>query len=85
MDDTDFDHKAREIQREYLDFLDDEVNIRFVKLVILFHYFSIMSGVFQEGEDLYHSKVKSMIDDKRIRITVNVNDLRSKNPKRTIE
>ncbi|XP_065201750.1 DNA replication licensing factor Mcm3 [Planococcus citri] len=62
MDDTDFDHKAREIQREYLEFLDDE-----------------------EGEDLYHGKVKSMIDDGRIRITVNVNDLRAKNPKRTIE
>lgn len=39
----------------------------------------------QEDQDFYHSKVKTMIDDKMARLVVNLNDLRSKNPKRAIE
>lgn len=62
MGEIDIDHKLREIQREYLEFLDDE-----------------------EDKGIYYQKVKNMIEDKRTRITVNVNDLRAKNPKRTAE
>lgn len=36
----------------------------------------------QEDKGIYNAKVKTMIEDKKIRITVNVNDLRAKNPKR---
>ncbi|XKL67199.1 hypothetical protein PGB90_010619 [Kerria lacca] len=62
MGEIDVDHKLREIQREYLEFLDDE-----------------------EDKGIYHAKVKTMIEDQKIRIVVNVNDLRAKNPTRATE
>ncbi|XP_039290913.1 zygotic DNA replication licensing factor mcm3 [Nilaparvata lugens] len=36
----------------------------------------------EEDQGIYHKKVKQMIENNRIRLTVNVNDLRKKNPQR---
>lgn len=36
----------------------------------------------EEDQGIYHKKVKQMIENNRIRLTVNVNDLRRKNPQR---
>ncbi|XP_075221600.1 minichromosome maintenance 3 [Lycorma delicatula] len=57
--DEDLDQRLREIQSEYLNFLDDE-----------------------EDQGVYQKRVKNMIEDKRIRLMVNVNELRRKNQKR---
>ncbi|KOB66964.1 Minichromosome maintenance 3 [Operophtera brumata] len=59
MEDGDFDQRLRDLQREYLEFLDDE-----------------------EDQGIYMERVKQMISDKSQRLTVNVNDLRRKNPGR---
>ncbi|PVD32239.1 hypothetical protein C0Q70_07672 [Pomacea canaliculata] len=56
---VEIDQRLRDIQREYLDFLDDE-----------------------EDQGIYQQKVRDMITNNEIRLTVNVNDLRRKNPKR---
>lgn len=40
------------------------------------------SFIFQEDKGIYNSKVKAMIEDGKVRIVVNVNDLRAKNPVR---
>ncbi|KAL5015401.1 hypothetical protein ScPMuIL_009671 [Solemya velum] len=58
---TDIDQRLREIQREYLDFLDDG-----------------------EDQGIYQQKVRDMITNNDIRLVVNINDLRKKNPKRTL-
>lgn len=54
------EQKLRDIQKEYLSFLDDE-----------------------EDQNVYHKKVKSMIDDDRQRLLIDINDLRKKFPNRT--
>ncbi|XP_063220914.1 DNA replication licensing factor Mcm3 [Bacillus rossius redtenbacheri] len=59
MAEVDVDQRIRDIQREYLDFLDDE-----------------------EDQDLYSQLVRAMAADKKRRLTVNINDLRRKNPRR---
>lgn len=51
----------RDLQREYLDFLDDE-----------------------EDQGIYAEQVKKMINEKSHRLLVNINDLRRKNPARTL-
>ncbi|KAJ8321799.1 hypothetical protein KUTeg_000270 [Tegillarca granosa] len=56
---TEIDQRLIEIQREYLDFLDDG-----------------------EDQGIYQQKVKDMITNNEIRLAVNINDLRRKNPKR---
>ncbi|KAH9494473.1 Zygotic DNA replication licensing factor mcm3 [Bulinus truncatus] len=56
---TEVDQRLREIQREYLDFLDDD-----------------------NDQGIYLQKVRDMVANNEIRIKVNVNDLRRKNPKR---
>jgi DNA replication licensing factor MCM3 len=56
------DHRLREIQREYLDFLDDD-----------------------QDQGIYQQKVADMIADNEVRLIVNINDLRKKNPKRAAE
>lgn len=56
---TEVDQRLREIQREYLDFLDDD-----------------------NDQGIYHQKVRDMVANSDIRIKVNINDLRRKNPKR---
>ncbi|XP_050404275.1 zygotic DNA replication licensing factor mcm3 [Patella vulgata] len=56
---NDVDQRLKEIQREYLDFLDDD-----------------------EDQGVYQQKVRDMISENQIRLTVNINDLRKKNPKR---
>jgi len=37
----------------------------------------------EEDQNLYHKKVKTMIDEKGQRLLIDINDLRKKNPKRT--
>jgi len=54
------EQKLRDIQKQYLSFLDDE-----------------------EDQNVYHKKVKCMIDDNIQRLLIDINDLRKKNPKRT--
>lgn len=56
---VEIDQRLREIQREYLDFLDDE-----------------------EDQGIYQQKVRDMITEAQVRLIVNINDLRKKNPKR---
>jgi len=41
--------------------------------------------VFQQDQSVYQQKVKDMIADGEIRLIVNINDLRKKNPKRATE
>ncbi|XP_076046418.1 zygotic DNA replication licensing factor mcm3-like isoform X2 [Oratosquilla oratoria] len=53
------DQRLRDIQREYLEFLDDE-----------------------EDAGAYTQLVRDMVANNECRITVNINDLRKKNPKR---
>lgn len=60
MMEEDIEQRLREIQKEYLNFLDDE-----------------------ENQNVYHKKVKAMIDDKGQRLLIDINDLRKKNPIRT--
>ncbi|XP_013393100.1 zygotic DNA replication licensing factor mcm3-like [Lingula anatina] len=60
MDTTEIDQRLREIQREYLDFLDDDVD-----------------------QGIYTAKVKDMISNNNVRLTVNINDLRRKMPARS--
>ncbi|XP_066603024.1 DNA replication licensing factor Mcm3 [Prorops nasuta] len=59
MDRIDTDHALEEIEREYVDFLDDA-----------------------EDKGIYAGLVKDMVEDKKYRLYVNINDLRKKNPKR---
>lgn len=60
MMEDEIEQRLRDIQKEYLSFLDDE-----------------------EDQNVYHKKVKSMIDDKSQRLLIDINDLRKKNPNRT--
>lgn len=59
MIDGDISQHLQELQREYLDFLDDD-----------------------EDLGVYHRRVKEMVESKRLRILVNLNDLRKKKPDR---
>ncbi|XP_059158945.1 zygotic DNA replication licensing factor mcm3-like [Physella acuta] len=56
---TEVDQHLRQIQSEYLDFLDD-----------------------QDDQGIYHQKVRDMVANNDVRIKININDLRRKNPKR---
>lgn len=58
---TEIDQRIIEIQREYLDFLDDG-----------------------EDQGIYQQKVRDMITNNEIRLKININDLRRKNPKRAL-
>lgn len=60
MMEDEIEQRLREIQKEYLTFLDDE-----------------------EDQNVYHKKVKAMIDEKHQRLLIDINDLRKKNPART--
>lgn len=60
MMEDEIEQRLREVQKEYVSFLDDE-----------------------EDQNLYHKKVKTMIDEKGQRLLIDINDLRKKNPKRT--
>ncbi|BES98653.1 DNA replication licensing factor [Nesidiocoris tenuis] len=59
MMDGDVNQHLQEIQREYLDFLDDD-----------------------EDQGIYHRRVRDMVESKRLRILVDLNDLRKKKPDR---
>lgn len=56
------DQRLRDIQRAYLDFLDDE-----------------------EDQGMYATRVKTMVEEKKSRLVININDLRRKNPTRSAE
>lgn len=56
------DQRLRDIQRAYLDFLDDE-----------------------EDQGMYATRVKTMVEEKKARLVVNINDLRRKSPARATE
>lgn len=56
---ADIDQRQREVQREYLDFLDDG-----------------------DDQGIYLQKVRDMIANNDVRLIVNINDLRRKNPAR---
>lgn len=60
MMEEEIEQRLRDIQKEYLSFLDDE-----------------------EDQNVYHKKVKLMIDDKSQRLLIDINDLRKRNPTRT--
>lgn len=60
MMEDEIEQRLRDVQKEYLSFLDDE-----------------------EDQNVYHKKVKSMIDEKSQRLLIDINDLRKKNPNRT--
>lgn len=62
MMEDDIEQRLRDIQKEYLSFLDDE-----------------------ENQNVYHKKVKLMIDENGQRLLIDINDLRKKNPNRTHE
>jgi len=59
---TEIDQRLRDIQREYLDFLDDD-----------------------NDQGIYLQKVKDMVSNNEVRVIVNINDLRRKNPKRCLQ
>ena len=87
MDGTSDEIRLREIQREYLDFLDDEVKLLFP---FFFFFFSsndlfnsyLIIGWLQQDQGFYSGKVKDMIAENRHRLIVNINDLRRKKPTR---
>ncbi|XP_074644086.1 zygotic DNA replication licensing factor mcm3-like [Tubulanus polymorphus] len=62
MDVADIDQRLRDIQRQYLDFLDDE-----------------------DDQGDYLQRVRDMITNNEVRLVVNINDLRRKNPIRAQE
>lgn len=59
MMEDDIEQRLRDIQKEYLSFLDDE-----------------------EDQNVYHKKVKTLIDESSQRLLIDINDLRKKNPNR---
>ncbi|XP_043274150.1 DNA replication licensing factor Mcm3 [Venturia canescens] len=61
MEGFEVDQRMKDIEREYLDFLDDA-----------------------EDQGIYTNLVKSMIDENKYRLYVNINDLRRKNPVRAM-
>lgn len=60
MMEDEIEQRLRDIQKEYLSFLDDE-----------------------DDQNVYHKKVKNMIDENNQRLLIDINDLRKKNPNRT--
>lgn len=75
--DVQANEEQRDLEREYLDFLDDEVSESLMFLNIF------LTHVFFEGDERKYSElVKNMIAERKNRLLVNINDLRRKNPKR---
>ncbi len=71
--------ELREYQREYLDFLDD--NVSPCLLSSLPHPY-LLPHPLQEDQGVYQEKVREMIRGNSHRLIVNINDLRRKNAKR---
>lgn len=59
MMEDEIEQRLRDVQKEYLSFLDDE-----------------------EDQNVYHKKVKTLIDESGQRLLIDINDLRKKNPNR---
>ena len=81
MADVDLEHELREFQREYVDFLDDDVRKYPMNVSFTTPAFALCLHV-QQDEGIYTAKVREMIREGRSRLIVSVNDLRRKNPKR---
>ncbi|XP_067999040.1 DNA replication licensing factor MCM3 [Melanerpes formicivorus] len=71
------DAELREAQRDYLNFLDDEVHV-----FLVLRTPELDTALEVEDQGVYHSKVRDMISDNRYRLLININDLRRKNEKR---
>ncbi|EPY73213.1 DNA replication licensing factor MCM3 [Camelus ferus] len=76
------DVELREAQRDYLDFLDDEVREALVRKPRGSRKGPKEAAETQEDQGIYQSKVRELINDNQYRLIVNVNDLRRKNEKR---
>lgn len=48
-------------------------------------YVCVNLFAYQQDQWIYQQKVKDMISDNQVRLVVNINDLRKKNPKRAEE
>lgn len=79
MADVDIEQELRELQREYVDFLDDDVS-KFG--TITRKVYSSTPLLAQQDEGIYTAKVREMIREGRSRLIVSINDLRRKSPKR---
>ncbi|XP_063309098.1 maternal DNA replication licensing factor mcm3 [Pelobates fuscus] len=86
MDDGAFeDHALREAQREYLDFLDDDVRCHLylpLKLSVYCLIREMSLNITNQDQGVYHGKVKEMIGANEHRLIINLNDLRRKNERR---
>lgn len=78
---ADEDQHIRDLQREYMDFLDDEVQLS--KIQLSSETKNFLFFIFQEDQGIYAEQVKKMINEKSRRLLVNINDLRKKNPDRS--
>jgi DNA replication licensing factor MCM3 len=76
------EQRLREIQREYLDFLDDEVRLLDEWQFNLCAIFSTYISTLKQDQGYYSAKVRDMISENRHRLIVNINDLRRKKQKR---
>lgn len=79
MADVDIEQELRELQREYVDFLDDDVS-KFATMTR--NVYSSTPLLAQQDEGIYTAKVREMIREGRSRLIVSINDLRRKSPKR---
>ena len=73
------EQEVREFQREYLDFLDDEVSVKKILFSLKWN------RELQEEEGMYRDKVLEMIKSQHRRLIVNVNDLRRKKAERAVK
>ena len=78
----DAEQDLRENQRQYVDFLDDKVCC-IARVTSRIH--AHITCCFQEGQGLYHEKVKDMIRSHSNRLLVNINDLRRRNGTRAMK
>lgn len=75
--------ELREYQREYLDFLDDNVSyLTIVYCVSPVHSPARPPALTQEDQGIYQEKVREMVRAHSHRLIVNINELRRKNAKR---
>ena len=79
---ADDEQHIRDIQREYLDFLDDEVNTSSISHMFYQCNIKLFSCSVQEDQGIYMAHVKNMIAEMGKRLVVNINDLRRKAPAR---
>ena len=72
--DQDVEQRLRDLQRTYVDFLDDADDQ--VMIVINMTMMIIINDDYDDNQGVYDRVVRDMIENKENRIMVNVNDLR---------